>query len=284
MIGFQTNIEGRIRGSAQPIRLIENLDILVLVPISTQGKGPEWHTHIKVSYIDRPWGNLPHFPPFNSLINYIFAILTIMSLVDTTLRLLPLSQWHHSIQFSIPTTLRNGYERMEILGSGVFTPAIPTALDLNHAQELTDPRLVVQKPLGGGEFVWKDFLSCYAIGLGVSEYLPFTALAPLGEVSCDTPSYATIWQLEELRGKCPLKPAKIVQGTCICLQDTSIIDNPSFPQLPPIWGMACGIAWVELKLKIHYLFIHISSTSIPPTPIYSERILVAIPNEYLDSM
>jgi hypothetical protein len=172
---------------------------------------------------------------------------------------------------------------MGIPGSGVFTPVIPTTSDLNHAQGLTDPHLVVQKPLGGGEIVWKELLSCYAIGLGISKYLPFTASAPLGEVSRDAPSCATIWQLEELKGKCPLKPVKIVQGTCICLQDTSLVNDPSFPQLPTILGMACGIAWAEPELEIHYLFIHISLTSIPPTPIYSERILVAIPNEYLDS-
>jgi hypothetical protein len=46
--------------------------------------------------------------------------------------------------------------------------------------------------------------------------------------------------------------------------------------------MVCSIAWAEPELEIHYLFVHISSTSIPPTLIYSERILVAIPNEYLD--
>jgi hypothetical protein len=94
---------------------------------------------------------------------------------------------------------------MEIPGSGVFTPVIPTASDLKHAWELTDPRLVVRKPLGGGEIVWEEFLSRYTIGLGVSEYIPFTVSAPLGQVSCDAPSCATIWWLEELKGKCPLK-------------------------------------------------------------------------------
>jgi hypothetical protein len=173
---------------------------------------------------------------------------------------------------------------MEIPGSGVFTPVIPTASDLNHARELTNPRLVVRKPLGGGEIVWKEFLSRYTIGLGVKEYLPFTTSAPSGEVSCDAPSCATIWQLEELKGKFPLKPVKIVQGTCICLQDTSLVDDASFPQLPTIWGMACSIAWAEPKFEIHYLFVHISSTLIPPTSIYSERILITIPNEYLDPM
>jgi hypothetical protein len=171
---------------------------------------------------------------------------------------------------------------MGIPGSGVFTPVIPTTSDLNHARELTDPCcLVVRKPLGG-EIVWKEFLSRYAIGLGVKEYLPFTASAPSGEVSHDTPSCATIWRLEELKKKFPLKLVKIVQGTCICLQDTFLVDDPSFPQLSTVWGMACGIAWAELEFEIHYLFVHISSTSIPPTPIDLERILVAIPNEYLD--
>src|SRR5882757_2456731 len=258
-------------------------NILVLVPISIQGKGPEQHTHVKVLYIDRPWGSLPHFFPFTSLVDHTFPISTIMSLVDITLRLPPPSQCRCSTQFTIPTALRNGYEKMGIPGSGVFTPAIPTALDLNHARELTNPHLVVRKPLGGGEFVWKEFLSRYAIGLGVSEYLPFTTSAPLGEVSQDAPSCATVWRLEELKGKFPLKPVKIVQGSCICLQDTSLVDDPSFPQLPTVWGMACGIAWAEPELEIHYLFVHISSTSIPPTPIYSERILVVIPNKYLDS-
>jgi hypothetical protein len=99
----------------------------------------------------------------------------------------------------------------------------------------------------------------------------------------NTPTCAIIWRLEELKGKSPLKPVKIVQGMCICLQDTYLVNNPSFPQLPTIWGMsACGIAWAEPGLEIHYLFIHISSTLIPPAPIYSERILVAIPNKYLD--
>jgi len=173
---------------------------------------------------------------------------------------------------------------MGILGSGVFTPVFPTASDLNHAQELTDPHMIVWKLLGGGEIVWKEFLSHYAIGLGISNYLPFTASAPTGEVSCNTPSCATIWQLEELKGKFPLKPVRIVQGMCICLQDTSLIDDPLFPQLPTIWGMACGIAWAEPELKIHYLFVHISSMLISPTPVYLERILVAIPNKYLDSV
>src|SRR6267154_1396109 len=163
-------------------------NILVLVPISIQGKGPEQHTHVKVSYIDRPWGSLPHFFPFTSLIDHTFEISTIMSLVDITLHLLPPSQCRRSTQFTIPTALRNGYEKMGILGSGVFTPAIPTASDLNHAQELTNLHLVVRKPLGGGEFVWKEFLSRYAIRLGVSEYLPFTASAPSGEVLQDAPS------------------------------------------------------------------------------------------------
>ena len=140
-----------------------------------------------------------------------------MSSVDTTLHLPPPRQWHCSTQFVIPTALRNRHEKMGIPGSGVFTPAIPTTSDLNHAQILTDPRLVVQKPLGGGEIVWKEFLTCYAIGLGVKEYLPFTTLAPLGEVSHDTPSCATVWRLEKLKGKFPLRLVKIVQGTCICL-------------------------------------------------------------------
>src|SRR6267154_6831773 len=148
-----------------------------------------------------------------------------MSLVDTTLRLLPPRQWHHSTQFVIPTALRNGHEKMGIPGSGVFTPAIPTASDLNHAREITNPHLVVRKPLGRGEFVWKEFLSRYAIGLGVSEYLPFTASAPSGEVSQDAPSCATVWRLEELKGKFPLKPVKIIQGLCICLQDTFLVND-----------------------------------------------------------
>jgi len=70
--------------------------------------------------------------------------------------------------------------RWGIPSSGVFTPVIPTTSDLNHTQELTNPHLVVQKPLGGGEIVWKEFLAHYAIGLGVKEYLPFTASAPSG--------------------------------------------------------------------------------------------------------
>ena len=206
----------------------------MLVPISIQGKGPEQHTHVKVSYIDRPWGSLPHFFLFTSLVDHTFAISTIMSSVDITLHLPPPSQWCRSTQFTIPTALRNGHEKMGIPGSGVFTPAIPTASDLNHAREITNPHLVVRKPLGGGEFVWKEFLSRYAIRLGVSEYLPFTASAPSGEVLQDAPSCATVWRLEELKWKFPLKPVKIVQGMCICLQDTSLIDNPSFPQLPTI--------------------------------------------------
>jgi hypothetical protein len=52
--------------------------------------------------------------------------------VDTTLRLLPPSQWHHSTQFVIPTALMNGYKKMGILGSGVFTPVISTTSNLNH--------------------------------------------------------------------------------------------------------------------------------------------------------
>jgi hypothetical protein len=131
---------------------------------------------------------------------------------------------------------------MGILSLGVFTPVIPTASDLNHTRELTDPCLVVWKPLGGGEIVWKEFLSHYTIGLGVKEYLPFTASAPSGEVLRDAPSCATVWRLEELKGKFLLKLVKIVQGTCICLQDTSLVEDPSFPQLPTVWGMACGIA------------------------------------------
>jgi hypothetical protein len=227
------------------------------------------------------------FYPFNSLADraafiIVNNLLYRMSSVDTTLRLPPPRQWHRSTHFVIPTALRNGHEKMGIPGSGVFTPVIPTASDLNHARELTNPRLVVRKPLGGGEIVWKEFLSRYAIGLGVKEYLPFAASAPSGEVSRDAPSCATVWRLEELKGKFPLKPVKIVQGTCICLQDTSLVDDPSFPQLPTVWGMDCGIAWAEPEIEIHYLFVHISSTSIPPTPIYSERILVAVPNEYLD--
>jgi hypothetical protein len=136
--------------------------------------------------------------------------------------------------------------------------------------------------LGRGEIVWKEFLSRYTIRLGVKEYLPFTASAPLREVSRDTPSCATVWRLEELKGKFPLKLVKIVQGTYICLQDTSLINDPLFPQLPIVWGMACGIAWAEPEFEIPYLFVHISSTLIPPTPIYSERILVVISNEYLN--
>jgi hypothetical protein len=49
MIGFQTNIEGRVRSSARLIRLIGDLDILVLVLIITQEKGPERRTHVKIS-------------------------------------------------------------------------------------------------------------------------------------------------------------------------------------------------------------------------------------------
>jgi hypothetical protein len=190
-----------------------------------------------------------------------------MSSVDTILHLPQSSQWHHSTQFVIPTALRNGYEKIRILGLGVFTPVTPTASDLNHARELTDSCLVVQKPLGGGEIVWEEFWSHYAIGLGVSECLPFTASALSEEVLHDTPSCATVWWLEELKGKCSLKPVKIVQGMCICLQDTSLIDDPSFPQLPTILGMACDIVWAEPELEIHYLFVHISSTSILPTLI-----------------
>ena len=70
---------------------------------------------------------------------------------------------------------------------------------------------------------------------------------------------------------------------CICLQDTSLVNDPSYPQLPTVWGMAYGIAWAELELKIHYLFIHIISMSILPAPDNSERIFIAIPNKYLDS-
>jgi hypothetical protein len=73
--------------------------------------------------------------------------------VDTTLCLPPPRQWHCSTQFVIPTALRNGHEKMGILSLGVFTPVIPTASDLNHAQELTNPCLVVRKPLEGGEIV-----------------------------------------------------------------------------------------------------------------------------------
>jgi hypothetical protein len=61
-----------------------------------------------------------------------------MSLVDTTLCFPPPSKWHCSIQFATPTALRNGSEKMGIPGSGVFTLAISTASDLNHAQELTN--------------------------------------------------------------------------------------------------------------------------------------------------
>ena len=100
--------------------------------------------------------------------------------------------------------------RWGILSSGVFTPVIPTASDLNHARELTDPHFVVQKPLGEKEIVWKEFLSHYAIRLGISKYLPFTALTPTGEVSRNAPSCATVWKIEELKGKFPLKPVKIV--------------------------------------------------------------------------
>src|SRR6267154_226809 len=92
---------------------------------------------------------------------------------------------------------------------GVFTPIIPTTSDLNHARELTDPCLVVRELLVG---VWEEFLSHYTIGLGVSEYLPFTTSAPMREVSYNAPTCATIWQLEELKGKSSLKPVKIVQG------------------------------------------------------------------------
>src|SRR5882762_894874 len=113
--------------------------------------------------------------------------------VDTTLRLPPPKQWHRSTQFVIPTALRNRHEKMGIPGLRVFTPVIPTASDLNHARELTDPHFVVQKPLGEKEIVWKEFLSYYAIRLGVKEYLPFTALAPSGEVSHDALSCATVW-------------------------------------------------------------------------------------------
>jgi hypothetical protein len=87
-----------------------------------------------------------------------------MSSVDITLHLPPPSRWHCSTQFVIPTALRNGYEKMEIPGLGVFTPVIPTTSDLNHTRELTDPHLVVRKLLGGGEIVWEEFLSHYTIG------------------------------------------------------------------------------------------------------------------------
>jgi hypothetical protein len=75
MIRFQTNIEGRVRGSTQLIRIIGDLNILVLVLISIQGKGPEWCTHVKISHINRPWGSLPHFPPFNSLVDQAMFVI-----------------------------------------------------------------------------------------------------------------------------------------------------------------------------------------------------------------
>jgi hypothetical protein len=50
VIGFQTNIEGGDRSSAQLIRFIGDLDILVLVPIITQGKGLERRTDVKISF------------------------------------------------------------------------------------------------------------------------------------------------------------------------------------------------------------------------------------------
>jgi hypothetical protein len=75
MIGFQTNIEGRVRSSARLIRLIRDWDILVLVLIITQGKGPEQHMHVEISHIDRPWGSLPHFSPFNSLADWATFII-----------------------------------------------------------------------------------------------------------------------------------------------------------------------------------------------------------------
>jgi hypothetical protein len=74
----------------------------------------------------------------------------------------------------------------------------------------------------------------------------------------------------------------MVQGACICLQDSSLINDPLFPQLPTVWGMACGIAWAESELEVHYLFIHISLTSIPPASIYMEMIFIATLNKYLD--
>jgi hypothetical protein len=277
-------MEGRIRGSIWPIRLIENLDILVLVPITTQGKGLERRTS-RISLNWQVMGQSASFSPHSPLsLTIHWKSQTIMSSINTTMRFPPPSQWHHLTQFAIPTALRNRYEKMWILGSGVFTSTIPTTADLNHTWELTDPHLVVQKLLGGGEIVGKEFLSHYTIRLGVKKCLPFTASAPSREVLRDVPSRATVWWLKELKGKFPLKPVKIVQGTCICLQDTSLVEDPLLPQLPTVWGMACGIAWAEPEFEIHYLFVHISSTSIPPTPIYSERILVTIPNEYLDPM
>jgi hypothetical protein len=69
---------------------------------------------------------------------------------------------------------------------------------------------MVQEPLRGGETVWKKFLSCHTIGIGIDGYLPFIASAPLGVVLPNAPSCTTIWQFEELKGRSPLKPVKIV--------------------------------------------------------------------------
>jgi hypothetical protein len=42
-----------------------------------------------------------------------------------------------------------------------------------------------------------------------------------------------------------------------------------FPQLS-MWEMACGIAWAEPELQVHYLFIHISLTS-PHSYLFEEN-------------
>jgi hypothetical protein len=122
-------------------------------------------------------GQTASFPPIQLSCRphvHIFeAVSTQMPSVDTTLCLPPPSQWYHFTQFTISTTLKNGHEKMGILDLVVFTSAILTASNLTHAQKLTDPCMVVWKLLGGGEIVWKEFLFCYAIGLGVSKYLPF---------------------------------------------------------------------------------------------------------------
>jgi hypothetical protein len=74
VIRSQTNIKEKVRDSTQLIGTIGDLDILVLVPISTQRKGLECCMHVKISYIERPWGNLPDFPPFNFLVDHTFTI------------------------------------------------------------------------------------------------------------------------------------------------------------------------------------------------------------------
>jgi hypothetical protein len=96
----------------------------------------------------------------------------------------------------------------------------------------TDSQCVVQKPLGGGETVWKELVLRYAISIGITGYLPFTASAPLGEISPNAPSCTTVWWLEELKRRYLLKPVKIVHGMCICLQDTSLVDNSPSSQFP----------------------------------------------------